>query len=541
MANRRAIGALALSISLIATATVMIVTSSPRCATAADIPILTLDSLIYDSTDIIEAHIVGPHPGTPDWVGDDVQVRAVYQGTMKPGRVCIVGGLPDYRKSRSGFSFGDGGLGAGDDVFLFLQPDTNPAIKPYVTQAFDPLSSGVRWIDGKQAVPFAQVSNPGPMVATNRNPLAPPAPLLDAFRVALKQRVTDVSSLRQRLTSPMSDQDKSWLLQILAERAKPPMADPYGDDHVLFAIADRINEFGDPEFAYKAMGIHPRVPVGLAFATPAGRDFLLGKLQAADTSDPMRVRLIEMIGRAGINHQSTPARGNRNSNSGARANNTFEADNAFYATRVMRLAVANADRKDFWSAFAYMLNFWMEPPDFIKDPQYLKDVSAAAAVLTDFYKNGANEQQQFDIESQLAQLGRAFYTALDSRQTSVVAIATDDSNYAAGKPPPPYVIPRYRWFQLPWTDLLHENHPTDVQTIGKSIATGREFIVDADPGCLGGEAGTSSSGPKPLPANLPAGHYRIFLRYFIGSRILSESHGFEIDQNGTPIDPPTAK
>jgi hypothetical protein len=538
MSDRRAVGASVLSIFVIT-----IITTWPRYAAAMHVPILTLDSLIYDSTNIIEAHILGPRLGRPAWVGVDVQVSAVYQGRMKPGDVCVVGGLPEYLKDGNGFGDGSRGLGRGDDVFLFLRPDANPAIQPYEKQAFDPLSSGVRWINGKQVVPFAQESNPGPMVATDRNRFRTEAlPSLDAFRESLKQRVAYVSTLRQRLTSPMGVGDKAWLLQILAERAKSAAADSYGEDLVLYAIADRINEFGDPEFAYKAMGIHPRVPVGLAFATPGGRDFLLAKLEAADTSDAMRVRLIEMIGRAGINHQSTQDRSDRNRGSGARVNTPFEAGNAYYATRVIRVAIANANRKGFWTAFARMLDFWMESPDFIKDPEYLKDVTAASAALTDFYRHGATEQQQYDIESHLAQLGRSYYEAADSKQAMwVVAIATFDSSYVAWKPPPPYVIPQYRWFRLPWADDFRAKDPTDVQTIGRSVATGREFIVDPSPGGFGGISGTSSGGPKSLPANLPAGRYRIFLRFFIGTRILGESHGFEIDQNGTPIEPAAAK
>jgi hypothetical protein len=114
MSNRRAVGPFRLSIPLITIAAVSIITSWPQYAAAMHVSILTLDSLIYESTNIIEAHIEGPRPDRPAWVGDDVQVGAVYQRTMKPGDMCVVGGLPEYLKDGNGFGEGDRGLGRGE-------------------------------------------------------------------------------------------------------------------------------------------------------------------------------------------------------------------------------------------------------------------------------------------------------------------------------------------------------------------------------------------------------------------------------------------
>lgn len=498
----------------------------------------TLDSLVMDAPDVIEGHILGPCAGKPSWVGDQVQVAAVYKGHFKVGDVCVVGGLSGNLKSGRG---GDG-LETGDDVFLFLGRDSNPALRPYLAEAYDPLSSGVRWIVGNRVVSFYQEMNPGPMVA-DKDGLrkSDEASSVADFRTLLKQSVAQMDGLQEKLNLPPDPKDAGWLLQTLADRSRGAPALGFGEDDVLQAIGRRIGQLHEPGVAFQAMEINPRCRVASGFATPAGREFLLAKLAAPGTSEAMRLQVIDAIGAAGVNYLAAardfPALsgGGRRDGDDSGFFQPFAPRNASYLTRLVSTVLVRANQKNVWEHFSRSLDELLMPISFIKDPEFGKDLQASVALLVDYYKKAATERQQFDIESQLSKLSRNEFEKLGCGKGPVDAILEYDDSYAGGKPRAPCVVVRCQWFRLPWmTDKMGD--PTRFQMMGRSVSTGNDLVIDASvPDILEGVMGTFSADGASLPRNLPAGRYQIFLRFFAGDRVVSESHGFEIDQDGKPL------
>jgi hypothetical protein len=302
-------------------------------------------------------------------------------------------------------------------------------------------------------------------------------------------------------------------------------------DDVYYALIDRIAQIRDPQIMYQAVGTMPNRELAGGYATPAGREFLLAKLQSPDTSEAIRVKLITMIGYASINHGWTAELSRRHSGE----NEHFEPGNASYATRVVRAALVHADDKDFWDAFAEMLREWMIPPKCFDNPEYRKDLSGAVSLLADYHKNRASDRQKFEIESALVDLGREYYDMLGRQQGPVEAIVYVDDGPGRGQLPRPSVTVACEWLTLPWL-ATSPDQPDAVEMIGRARDTGHESIFDYFPVAnFVGISGGFDVPPVRLPNSLPAGRYHVFLRFLQAGKVLGDSHGFEMDQDGTPV------
>lgn len=519
---------------------------NPQASRAALIRVYDTDTLVFLARYVVEAHIIGPAHSRPNFDGDDVKITAVYKGDFKVGDVCIVAGLREYNKSWNMRGGAPPGLGAGDDVFLFMHQYSNPMQPGSDDNALEPISSGVRWINHNQVIAFDQVMDPGPLVAQTggfAQTVAPPS--LDKFRIALKQKIIDMADLHRRLGAPLDAKERPWLLHALAERSS---SDPksrgyeyFGMDTVQSVIGRRIGQYHDPDFAYQALSIDQFAPVEMGFASPQGREFLLSKLAAPDTPPAIRPLLVGMIVRAGLNYQSAADANNR-----VNPWTPYAPHNAGYVARVVKTAIARPDDHDLWKAFAGSMPEIMPLEQSTIDDQLAADCEDAIEDLTRFYKNGCTERQRYDIESFFARISKAQYDSLGVKEFPVDAIAEPDSTNYGDTPSAPFVAVECEYFRLSWIDDDDDadDAPRRTQTVARSETTGKEWNLEAPPAAAPirdyGIEGSFGDGRQALPKNLRPGRYFIFVRFFHGDKIVGESHGFEIDETGK-LAPPTTR
>jgi hypothetical protein len=249
-----------------------------------------LDSLVYLSTDVVEAEIVRSYEADHRHLMD-VKVTRVHKGRFRKTETIVVWGAEGYRKPKKG-AHNPANLDIGDSLVLFLTPQEGPGMVggPTNLPLYVPVASGIKLVQGENVFGFCQWSNPGPYVANVQEDVSKsPVLSLEHFREQLRDSLRNTQQWARLLEAEKVGAPA--LLALLASRPKTTFKDV---DHIGELVCVRLAHLHDPEVLGQALPLvapDNRVRIlGSGFGTPAGRAYLLGKVN--DSEEPVQTRIM---------------------------------------------------------------------------------------------------------------------------------------------------------------------------------------------------------------------------------------------------------
>ena len=252
-------------------------------ARAMDMYAYDLDSLVYLSTDIIDAEPVS----VPSDKGADittVKVTQVYLGHFHAGDLVKVTALDFFRVERPDKTtviLGEGGrrLGIGDRLTLFLSQAHSVFLYdvPKNEDIYWPAPSGVKMLDEGHVKGFQQYSNPGPYEMEWTTPASlEQLPTPEQFQRQLGESIRTVEPLRPLLTKHAVPADEPALLQVLRQRARgvfPSLS--RRRDAISDAACGQVVSLHDLNALADALAVTTNKILTSALQNPPSRDFLL--------------------------------------------------------------------------------------------------------------------------------------------------------------------------------------------------------------------------------------------------------------------------
>lgn len=264
---------------------------------AMDMYSYDLDSLVYLSSDVIDADIVSvASKGGLDLT--DVKVTRVYQGHFTIGQTVQVTALDFFwvgeRNDDPKDLFGKGRrlfgkgrrLGAGDHVTLFLAK-ARPVFLYNIPKDADiywPAPSGVKLIDQGRVKGFEQYNNPGPYETEWADEKAlKTLPNPEQFRRELAESIREAARLKPLLQGKAVQTDEPKLLAVLRKRVRTGHHFWFRErDAISEAACTQIVSLRDFEAVADALAIDVADDESLvrAVTNAAGRNFLIKVVQS---------------------------------------------------------------------------------------------------------------------------------------------------------------------------------------------------------------------------------------------------------------------
>lgn len=486
---------------------------------AAELHAYDPDSLVHLSTDVVEAEIVRAYKGHDlDLV--DVRVSLVHKGGIKAGQTVVVAHTDFYhRPGRDPINTEP--LGVGDRLALFLARTRSTGFRDLPADAvvYSPLPGGVRLVRGGNVHEFSQQNNPGPYVADIPAD-AEKAKLvsLDRFRAELRTSLRVAPELAKVVDAAP---DAPRLLELLDGRSRVPR---WYRDHFAEAACSRLTETRAPEVLDRALPLardHLQASIlRRGFGTPTGRDFLLAK--AGETRVPMadRVDAVRALREAGHVYRATVTEITAHS---SREVGGADRGNSGYMTRVAKAARANAGHETLCVSLVGCLDAFGQGVTQSKRPPLLADYRAALAELKDLYGASPSAEVRFAVEGATARDPAAF-ERLDPPCGTFVSILrrADPTKYT--RPEKRSLIFEYEYTTL----LLDREDEVRPEVVLVNQATRRRHVLPAGLRLRGWSSG-GGSGLVDIPADLPAGRYRVFFQVTEDGRVTSTGHSFDTD------------
>ena len=487
-----------------------------------------LDSLCFLSTDVFEGEVVRRYEAH-NLELLDVKLTAVHKGALKPGGTVVVA-ADVYRKPKPAEPFNTTVLDRGDRLIVFASRGKfsfQPAV-PDDAVIYLPSAGGVRLIVAGQVFAFAQADNPGPYVARPVEAAKGKPLTVEALRDQVRDAVQRTDRLAAELEERKGPDDAPWLLDLLAQRAKSRgerWPDEWGRrDYLAELVAVRLANFHDPETLARALPLSPDYHIARTlergFGTPRGREFLLARVGDAKLPMEARLRYARAVAGADAVYASTLT---EIGTSGHRHVGDPAPDNSEYLTRIAKLAHENRRHEELCLSLLRALDWFGQGIIQSKRPPMLSDYRGALSVLKELYDAGASAEVKFVIERITARDPEAF-AHLGSPAGKFLSLLrrADPAKYT----------------KLEKRGLIYE-YEYDTSQLDKEVMvrptlvlvhaqTGRRHELPSGRELRGWQAG-GGSGVVELPADLPAGRYRVFFELREGGKVVSAGHGFEAD------------
>ena len=484
---------------------------------AMDLYTYDLDSLAYQSTEIVEADLGGP--GKADgYPVTTATVTAVYKGHFRPGQQISLTALDFFRKAnpdaRFGYWYDTKPLLSDDRVFLFLVRATKQFLYdiPATAEVYWPVFGGVKLVVHGRALGFQQYNNPGPYVSDLPGTKEP---TVAAFKASLSQSLKTAQRFAPVLDPEPDKKNVPALMQVLRERTheQPNFRQR---DAIAEAACARLAALQDPKILDQATQIATGWPemqnLDNGFATPQGRQYLLGKI--ADKSLPLtrRRQLAGILYATGLNWpHPVPSESQ-------------------IITQIARLAESNADAEplclallDIVSRAAMTINQLRSQKFSMHQLEH--DFQSALSVLTAFYRQTHSEPIRYQIETIEAREGLGAYKELHPTGGPILSLVstvrreTRDGktvlgiDYSVSSPfaSEPGAMPEF---------VLMNSQTRREQVLPLTAGWGEEALRNG--------GGVSANNVVPLPPDLPPAIYHVFLRFRQDGRIISIGHSCRV-------------
>jgi hypothetical protein len=518
-------------------------------ARAMNMPALDLDSLVYQSDQIVEGEVL--QADKVQWRNNvQVKITAVDAGTLQPGQV-FTWELGIYRKDMA-----DNELTVGDKLFLFLAPPdpgfwnhgskSNPD-----TKNLTPIASGLKLVVDDQTYGVMQFGNPGPyqfMVSAtpwggDGGHTSPGGPALTVaqLREAIADSEKKSVAWHAWFKTDPTPEEIPRLLALLRERAAAtPLNIPDFQywDVIEQTAQERLAKLHAYAALYQALLLHPKGPfmpfgtsLSQGFGTPAGREFLLRTI--ADPAEPRDHRLILAESCAGgFNDADYWAKSDDEAGTGVKPPEDQDPKNHSYLTRIAQLAADTASDPDISCAVLDTLKNQLRNAGSREEragssvprpPDILADRDGALAVLTAYYPTASGEER-YAIQNAMLAAGAPLPKQIAADRGPVFSVVqADPADYPPDPSAKPALVLRFRTDWLPGSENI-----TSVVLVLQSTTTDKNYVVNLPdkidlPHTHGSEGGNFS---VDLPAGVPHGSYKVFMRFLAGDAVAQDGEGF---------------
>ena len=455
-----------------------------------------LDTLVNRSTAIVEGEVVEVQGTTLH-----VRISHVYRGSLQEKDITTFDAASHQKSDDFTVSKRSAAFDIGDQLICFLGPE-RILPPPYGSEKLR--LYGLRLISNGKVADFSQPMSSGPLVAQLGPAYAKDQPTLAEFRKTLEADLQQDDATLTAIQKAATEKNSRKLLAILSDRPSSGRGMAPGEDRLSRAAIDALIALHDyPVLAAALLLKTPRTDLLQAgFYTPAGREFLLQTIADPKIDPAQRLACTSVLPYQGL-IENPPG--------------VFDRD-PHYVTRLAQLATDNAASPDLCIALAGRVG-GLGPPT---NP----DVLAAMEILTRLYPVTTNESIRYCIERTLRSNSKEAYAALHSPCGPVLSIVKPQTPGQFDKP-----VGRQFAVLLEWEmDTADDTHALQSE-LWLQPSTGGP-AVHVGPGIpLSARRNQTAWHTQPIsiPANLPAGKYRIYFRFSENDQILGQSHSLEFE------------
>lgn len=494
-----------------------------------------VDSLVQLSEAIVKGE-VGEGTAFKTRDGDctvyQVKVLKSFKGKLAAEATIRVAGLDEYHYATGieGRAETTGHVGKGDVVYLFLTPtSTNRGYAMYrLTDAqWTVIESGVRMVAGQHVYAFGQGEVQRRVGNTTmtyfsaelraRTPDENPGLILltvEQFeqRVAGSQRWLE--EIAPVLNGTAAEERIPQYTALLREREQVLKQERGGDDMVAQAIALKLIEVARSELLEglrRELGGRVRdvVAGGLRYR-PAGRDYLLQRLEDVMQPEAVRLEWAELLAGSGWVYY-------------LQMRDEGKPEHAMFATKMARL-VAREPASKVSAVLLKAIGECGQDSRFRMPDLLVADLAAAASTLAPPYA-GADPQTRFRIAETLLRIHRPTYDqTLPGAGPLLIWVEPKPDLVEGLEHRELRMICRFR-------NWIPENGPAaQIRLVMRATDTGRETEMPVD-SKLAGLRGQGQTFPfkEALPADLPGGRYQVFYRVYQDGKRLGDGIGFECE------------
>ncbi|MHB9133570.1 MAG: hypothetical protein ACYDBB_21105 [Armatimonadota bacterium] len=497
-----------------------------ECAHAIDMWTYNLDSLIYMSSDVVEATLIRSFQEEERKLAE-VKVTAVHKGSFTIGQSVIAADLNSYAKWDATTHANTAPLENGDALILFLQKTGSSSLPPANVRIYFPVPS-VKLVQENKVISFRQHTDIAPFKAdsdSQQNPF----PTLENYRTQIQAGIARTDKLATQWKDP-SAVDVPGLLGLLRENEqvatsrnqrraifKPDEDFIPGVACQLLANLHNLNILNEmlslklPDYRYI---------LAHGFATPAGRNFLLKMIGNEQEPLEKRLQYAGLLTEAGAEYHTTST---ALANGLWRTTGSAQKGNAAYLTRIARLALKTQQHEELCLSLLRSEDEFFRVIDARSETLLYPDVWAALPVLKQLYTTTKSERLRFEVEIAIAHGSRNAYNRLGSPAGQVLSLLTPVAPPESGKSAGRSVYFSYRIIVL---DDLPEDAPLPAIVLMNG-ATGKTWVIPSQIRYWGKSA--SGYGLVALPKELPPGRYRLYLRFTRNGKIMSTGHFSEVN------------
>lgn len=452
-------------------------------ASASSFEHYDLDSLIWASSEVVEAEYLGDHRA---------RVLRCFFGAMEVGAVMRCPMLDARTENGASIALGDNW-----HVVLFRRSDGSL------------VSSGEWLVFGGRVHRPIQVSDPG---ARNVWLVTDSSPEISDFYSRLPSRVRNVQALKARLQGVPSLESLPQLLELLRERcamhAGPDEAELRRCDLVALAVCEYLAAVRNPDALACALqlqlGWKQRLCVARGFGTPKGREELLQRIGDTQASPEHRLRLAAAIADADPIFRSvwTVSKGRWDFHP-----RTAGTGNSGYLRRVAMVARSLVDDESLCATLCQEIRQCPRA-----DPEVMKDLDSAAPVLIQIHNSTSSEWVRFEAARALAAIGTKAHTSLDS-----------SSRYVLGRLSEPRISGKEVHFR--WECYARVQY--DAVAVILAQGTTQAEIRLRNTRLLNPQGLSSMVGSltMPIPQDAVPGRYRAWVRFYMDDVCAGESYG----------------
>lgn len=488
-------------------------------ARAANLYSYDLDSLVYMSSQIVEADIVG-HGAVKGYPVVRAKVTAVHKGAFTVGQTISLTALDFFRIPQpAAQSLGQTkGLGVAAHVVLFLVKAEEAFLWNIPKQAaiYWPVASGVKLVQDNKVLDFVQFNNPGPYEAVT--PEAFPKgrfPSVNDFRVQVRNSITRMNALKAKFALPPDAKDTSWLLELL--RADKRGTGIFGRDHLAELACERLAKLGDPAVLTNALLLKAdwfdTMSLASGLNTARGRDLLLRRIANPQEAKANRLRFADVLQEIVIHLPNGPSSG---------------ADDAKFLARVAQLARQQRTDPALCAALLEGLGASWSSSDSGNDLKTRALWGQALNILAQLHAEASSALLRFKIESLTAHAGLKVFRHLYPQTGPVLSLLqpADPTQYA--RPKGRSVLIEYQVETLEgnaqgWTPIVMLlNRQT-----GASYALPSRAFAPIEANFRQQPSSMNGSDEIAIPRSVPAGIYLIRYGFKRQGKVISTGHGFE--------------
>lgn len=483
-----------------------------------------LDSLVYMADDIVEGEM-GDTVIRDGFAVSDVAVSKVYKGGHAEGMHLQVSGLNLFAKMASGETSTPGRterLAVKDHVFLFLvRRQTDKSSGDGDRKELQELvPSGVKLVVGDKVSGFSQQDNPGPYVeergvaSGNKTALS-----LNTYRPHLIEMVRKMEALGNEIQTAVKQGDVRFMSALLKSRHHE-VRNGYGiRDEIAETVACALANTHDIDALDVSLEHDPWGILARGFGCPAGRDFLLKKIESDGPSLERKLRYARVIHAADFIYRS---RITEIDSSSWRPTREVGPGNDGYVSRIAALAVKCRDKESLCAALVDCVG---EAPKMMSDSERQaceKDFQSAFEILRGFYQSGVSENLRFAIEVAATNLGSEDYARLDSKCGPVISILRLPSDIGMyGRGPLPRLMLESDVLQTVEGRFIPSLVIENVETGERSVVKWKRETFGPQP-CI-----SRGSVAVEMPTDAKPGKYRVYCRFEQAGKVVSEGHFFE--------------